>query len=197
MELSTTRDDEAAAERVWDKLGLTNASRVVLLNTGSAANASKSWPIDYFATVAKRIVEDPDVAVLINCGPKERDSAAEMENMVAHPRVTSLAREEDLPIGLSKACIRRSDLVVTTDSGPRHIAAALGTPAVSIFGATDPSWTLTYNPAEVNLQHDIECAPCWKKKCPLGHHRCMTELTPERVYDVVQRQLGTFDKQTA
>lgn len=79
--------------------------------------------------------------------------------------------------------------MITTDSGPRHIAAALGVPVIALFGPTDPKWSINYHPAEIRLQKDMLCRPCKKRICPLGHHRCMRELTVDKVFDAAQSML--------
>ena len=78
------------------------------------------------------------------------------------------------------ACVRRADLLVTTDSGPRHFAAAFGTPVVTLFGPTHIAWTETYYPKAVHLQKQVECGPCQQRVCPLDH-RCMTRVSTDRV----------------
>ena len=101
------------------------------------------------------------------------------------PGVRSLA-DVPLSLGLTKACVRRADLLVTTDSGPRHFAAAFGTPVVTLFGPTHIAWTETYYPKAVHLQKKVECGPCQLRVCPLDH-RCMTLLTPDEVFAAAER----------
>jgi len=85
-----------------------------------------------------------------------------------------------LSLGLIKACIRRSSLLVTTDSGPRHIASAFDRPVVTLFGPTHIDWTETYDLQAIHLQKKVPCGPCQRRICPIDH-RCMKELTPEEV----------------
>src|SRR4029453_19261616 len=89
-----------------------------------------------------------------------------------------------LSLGLTKAAIRRADLLVTTDSGPRHFAGAFGRPVVTLFGPTHIAWTETYDPRAIHLQQKVDCGPCQLRVCPLDH-RCMTKLTPARVFAAV------------
>jgi heptosyltransferase II len=185
-ELSTTAADEAGADLVWSRLGLSNDERVVCLNTGGAFGPAKSWPAEYFGTLAKRLAAEAGVAVLVVCGPSERDAARDIVARANHPRVISLA-DQPLSIGLSKACVRRSALLITTDSGPRHFAAAFDVPVVTLFGPTHIAWTRTYHPHAVHLFHPVPCGPCQRPSCPLGHHRCMRDLTPESVYAAARR----------
>jgi heptosyltransferase-2 len=106
--------------------------------------------------------------------------------------VHSLA-DSPLSIGLTRACVRRADLLVTTDSGPRHFAAAFDRPVVTLFGPTHIAWTETDHPKAVHLQKQLPCGPCQQRVCPLQHHRCMTELTPAEVFaaaeDLLAREL--------
>jgi heptosyltransferase-2 len=189
LELATLPADEAIADGVWKKLMLDKVSRVVILNTGSAIGTSRDWPTEHYSELAKRIVSDEDAAVLVICGPRERANAAAIEGLANHPRVTSMA-EHDLSLGVAKACVRRSQLMVTTDSGPRHIAAAFDVPAITLFGPIDFRWTDTQHPLAINLQNHVDCRPCGKSVCPLQHHRCMSEHTVDRVYAAVRQQLA-------
>jgi heptosyltransferase-2 len=183
-----TPADEAAADRAWAQLGLDRDEKVVCLNTGGAYGPAKSWPVEHFATLARRIATEAGQPVLVVCGPGERDAARAIVAVADHPRVVTLAAF-DLGLGLTKACVRRSALLITTDSGPRHFAAAFGVPVLSLFGPTHIAWTRTYHPHAIHLQHKVPCGPCQKSVCPLGHHRCMRDLTPQAVYDAARRYL--------
>jgi heptosyltransferase-2 len=188
LELATTPDDEAAADSVWNALKLPAVDRVVCLNTGGAFGPAKSWPNPYFATLGRRIADELGYSVLVLCGPGERDNAREIARLAGHPRVVTLA-DQPLSLGLSKACVRRSSLLITTDSGPRHFAAAFNVPVVSLFGPTHIGWTRTNHPRAIHLQHRVPCGPCQRPVCHLRHHRCMTELLPETVYNAAARLL--------
>jgi heptosyltransferase-2 len=188
-ELATTPADEAAADRAWAALGLTDGRPVVCLNTGGAYGPAKSWPEAHFSTLARRLATEIGVRVLVVCGPAERAAARAIVAGADHPDVVSLA-DLDLSIGLTKACVRRSALMVTTDSGPRHFAGAFGVPVVSLFGPTHIAWTRTHHPHALHLYHPVPCGPCQKPVCPLGHHRCMTELSPDAVFRAAARFLA-------
>jgi heptosyltransferase-2 len=162
---------------------------VICLNTGGAFGPAKSWPTGHFATLAKRFVEEKDASVLVVCGPGERDSAREIVAKSNHSRIVSLAGEP-MSLGLTKACVKRSDLMITTDSGPRHFAAAFGVPVVSLFGPTHIAWTRTHHPHAIHLQQPVPCGPCQQGVCPLGHHRCMVELLPEAVFRAAESLLN-------
>jgi heptosyltransferase-2 len=181
LELATTVDDEAAADAAWEELGLTQGAPVVALNSSGAFGAAKLWPTEYFAELAARVAGKLGMDVLVLCGPAERERAGDIVRLSAHPRVTSLA-DQTLSLGLVKACVRRSRLLVTTDSGPRFFATAFGVPAIVLHGPTDPAWSDTHAETDRILRIDVDCGPCHQRECPEGHHRCMRGISVERVF---------------
>ena len=187
-ELYTTDADEIAAAASRVRLGLDDGRPIVALNTGGAFGPAKSWPVEHFAALANRLAIKAEVSVLVVCGPGEREAARAIVAGANHPRVVSLA-EEPLGLGLTKACIRGSALLVTTDSGPRHFAAPFGVPELSLYGPTHIAWTRTDHPRSIHLQHAVPCGPCQKPVCPQKHHLCMRDLTPEAVYAAALRLL--------
>ncbi len=187
MELYTMPDDEAAADHVWNKFGF-GGSEVICLNPGAAFGAAKFWPAESFAQLAQQLVETRGARVLVLCGPSEREQARRIAQLANRPGIHSLA-DEPLSLGLTKALIRRSALLVTTDSGPRHFAAAFGRPVVSLFGPTFIDWTRTYFGKEIMLQEKVPCGPCQLRVCPLDH-ACMQLLSPRRVLAAVQDLLA-------
>ena len=160
----------------------------VCLNTGGAFGAAKNWPREYFATLARRIAVELNKGVLVVCGPSERDDARWIATESRHQSVFSFA-DVPLSIGLTKAAIRSADLLVTTDSGPRHFAAPFGTPVVTLFGPTHIEWSETFYEHGIHLQHRLDCGPCQQRECPLKHHRCLRDLSVETVFEAVRRQL--------
>ena len=190
MELFTTPRDEAAADAVWQKCRLDNFRDVICLNPGAAFGAAKYWPVDHFATLAQRLVDRRDTAVLVLCGPNERSLARQIVDEANRPGVFSLA-DERLSLGLTKAWIRRADLLITTDSGPRHFGIAFDRPVITLFGPTHIAWTETYHARSVHLQKQVPCGPCQLRVCPLDH-RCMKELSPQEVFahaeDLLERE---------
>lgn len=190
MELFTTPEDEAAADTVWGRLGLARYSRVVGLNPGAAFGAAKHWPTGHFARLARMLAQRTDCGVLVLCGPGEREIARRIADESRSPNVFTLS-DAPLSLGLTKAAIRRLALLVTTDSGPRHFAAAFNRPVVSLFGPTHIGWTETYFAKAVHLQKQVPCGPCQQRVCHLDH-RCMTELTPDEVFAAADSLLTRF-----
>ncbi len=190
LELFTSPADEAAADTAWRRAGFAAGREVVCLNTGGAFGPAKLWPVEYFAALGRDLATGRGCGVLVLCGPSERGLASRIAAAADHPAVVPLSADGMPPPspGLTKACVRRCDLLVTTDSGPRHFAAAFGTPVVTLFGPTHIALTETYFPLAVHLQKRVECGPCQRRVCPLDH-RCMTQLLPAEVSAAARRLL--------
>jgi heptosyltransferase-2 len=184
LELHVTPADEQSADGVFRNLGLRTDGRIVTLNSGSSNGEARSWPSEYYARLARQIVEQLDHQVLVMCGPNERRVAREIVERAGVPGVFSMA-EQPLDLGTAKACIARTRLMVSTDSGPRHVAAAMGRPVVTLRGPTLPVWSENPTVEAVDLRLDLDCIGCRAPVCPLGHHRCMRELPVEMVYAAV------------
>lgn len=189
MELFTTPRDEANAQSVLARFGFQRTDRVVALNPGAAFGPAKRWPSLYFSELARRLVDQGGAKVIVLCGPSERGFARFIADGSHRPRQVKSLDQEEVSIGLTKALIRRSVLLVSTDSGPRHFAAAFGVPVVSLFGPTHIEWTDTHFSGEIMLQKKLDCGPCQQRVCPLGHLRCMTELTVDTVWPAALRAL--------
>lgn len=200
IELAVSPDDQTRLDqfwagrwvmenRRWKEVSNGQPARYVCLNTGGAFGAAKNWPREYFAELARRTAQQLNVSVLIVCGPSERDDARWIAAEANHPSVFSLA-DVPLSIGLTKAAIKGADLLVTTDSGPRHFAAPFGTPVITLFGPTHIAWSETFYDQAEHLQLKLDCGPCQQRECPLKHHRCLRDLSVDTVFDAVQRRLN-------
>jgi heptosyltransferase II len=188
LELATVEADERRADGVFRQLGLRGDGRVAALNSSGAYGAAKLWPVEYFGQLARRIVDELDHDVLVTCGPQERDIARQVVRLADSPRAFSMA-DQPMDLGTAKACIRRCRWMVSTDSGPRHMAAALGLPVVTLFGPMLPVWSENPTQQAVNLMLDLDCIGCHRRVCPLKHHRCMRELSVEMVFGAVKELL--------
>ena len=152
---------------------------LVVINPGVSFGPSKLWPPERFAAVADRLVNEFDARVVVTCGPGEEALAWRIHDAMAHPPLVV-----DRPrgtLGQLKALIRRCDLLLTNDTGPRHFAKAFGRPVVTVFGSTFPEWTHTDYPPERIVRVPVDCGPCQLKVCPLDH-RCMTGVTVDLVF---------------
>jgi heptosyltransferase II len=188
LQLFVTDAERRQAAEVLTRCGLdaqitrpaaAGARPLVMLNPGAQFGAAKCWPAKYFAELADRMIGELDATVLISSSPKERRIVDAIMSAMNHSAVNLAAN--GLTLGALKEIVRRCDLMVTNDTGPRHIAAAFDVPVVTLFGPTHPEWTEIYYAKERQMAVKVFCGPCQKKTCPLDH-RCMTGLTPAMVY---------------
>jgi len=177
-ELFTTAEDESIAQQALTAAGVTPGRPLVVINPGASFGPAKCWLPERFAEVADRLGEAHDAAVFIACGPKEIACAREVARHLRRP--ATVLDNPVMKLGPLKALIKRANLLVTNDTGPRHFANAFGTPVVTIFGPTDPKWTETDTPRERSLMVKVHCGPCMKRRCPLDH-RCMKWISTEMV----------------
>lgn len=189
LELATTADDETAADQQWERLGLPPGREVILLNANSVFGSSKQWPQEQSVAWSRRVAEELGLTVLVLCGPAERKEATQIVREANHPLVKTVAAE-DVSFGVTKAIIRRARMLISTDSGPRHLATALGTPNITLFGPIDPRWSRNYQTDAIELMLPLDCGPCGKKVCPLGHYRCMKDLSSALVFGAVKKMLA-------
>lgn len=156
---------------------------MVVLFPGSAWGG-KRYPQESFALVGLRLAEAAHAGIVVCGGPGEQELCDEVAG-----KIPGALRLTDLTPGGWKALVRAADLVVTNDSAPLHVAAALGTPVVAIYGPTTP--VFGFRPPEKHPQRllfhgRLECQPCRlnpPRVCPLKHHRCLLELEPDRIVE--------------
>jgi heptosyltransferase-2 len=162
---------EPAAKRAAAVLSDAGLSRFVALCPGSAFATTKRWPAERYAALADALAERAlPCAILI--GPGEREIGA---RVAASARAPLRVLGEDLdPVELA-AVLARARCAVTNDSGPMHLAGAVGTPVVAFFGATDPGRTGPSGSPSRVLDRYVFCSPCFRTDCPYGHE-CMTEI---------------------
>jgi heptosyltransferase-2 len=188
LELFVTAAERAEAEKVMERAGLepsldrparNGLPPMILLNPGAQYGEAKCWLAEHFAAVADRFIDEMGATVLISGAPRERRIIDAVQRHMKHAAVDLSTK--GMTLGSLKEIIRRCDLVVTNDTGPRHIAAAMDVPVVTVFGPTFPEWTEINFAKERKVAVKVFCGPCQKKICPLDH-RCMTRVTPGLVY---------------
>lgn len=188
MELAITDAQRKGAREVLRRCGLDQGIEkplslghgpLVMINAGAQYGAAKCWLPEYFAAVADRLVAEKNATILLSGTPRERRILDAIQRHMTHAAVDLSSK--GLTLGSLKEIVRRCDLLITNDTGPRHIAAALDVPVLTLFGPTYPEWTEIYFPRERKLSVKVFCGPCQKKICPLDH-RCMRDLTPDMVY---------------
>ena len=161
---------------------------LVLLNPGASYGPSKLWRGDAFAAAGDRLQQELGARIVILAGPGEEPLAREIHQTMRQPHLAMVP--EILGLRGLKALVRRSDLMITTDAGPRHMAVALGIPLVVLIGSTDPRHTNYGLDRTSLLMKDVDCRPCHLKVCPIDH-RCMELITVEEVVAAARERLTT------
>ena len=160
------------------------------INPGATYGSAKRWYPDKFADVAAALADRFDIVIF--GGPGETDIAGDIERMVKDKgaqNVTNLAGKTTIP----ELCgaIGGLDLFITGDSGPMHVAAAYRVPTVALFGPTKHLETSQWmNSKSAIVRHEMECAPCMKRTCPLKHHECMKGIEAQEVVEAAEKILA-------
>lgn len=179
-ELFASPAAEARAEAWLARTGIDRDAPLIALIPG-AAHATKRWPVRHWRRLASELVRR-GCAVAVVGGSGDRLLAAEIATSAGR-RAASAAGELDLQA--SGALLRRARAAVSGDTGPMHLAAAVGTPVVALFGPTVEQFGFfPYRAEAAVLERPLPCRPCSSKggpACPLGHHQCMEEIVPEDV----------------
>lgn len=181
LELFITAAGQRRADEIFDKYHLNDGHPLILLSPGAAYGSSKCWTAEGFARTADLIRKQLDCNIAVVCAPHEIKLATDIE-LAAKSRLINLANQI-ISLDVLKAFVRRCSLLITVDSGPRHIAVAFQRPVVTLMGPNDTRYTAT--PAEMGhvIRADVDCLACHLKVCPKDH-RCMTQIKPERVASV-------------
>lgn len=187
MQLFTRSHDDARADDLLRRAGHDPQSKapLILINPGAKYGDAKLYFPDRFAQVADRCIERFGAVVAVTSAPDEKEIVKRVIDTAKKPLIDLGAHGLDLT--LLKSVIKRCRLLITNDTGPRHIAAALGAPVVSIFGPTDPAWTEIDFTLERQVRVDVDCGPCQKKRCPLlgapDELICMKRIESSMVFE--------------
>jgi lipopolysaccharide heptosyltransferase II len=165
---------------------------VVAINAGAEYGPAKRWPTERFAQTAINVSYHANVRWLILGGPQDTVVAGQIETKL---REAGLVDSSIINVAgkttLLDLCVllRFSKLLVTNDTGPMHMAAAIGTPVVSIWGSTSPELTGPLSPRSTMIRHSVECSPCFLRACPIDF-RCMDGVHVDDVAKAVLKELG-------
>ncbi len=146
---------------------------------GAQYGTAKQWPEERYAALASRTMRDLNAQIVLVGGPGDRDVCDRIRHEVDPERVLDLSgRTSILELaGVLELC----RFVVTNDTGAMHVAAAVSTPVIAIFGSTDPVTTPPYGSIHTILREPVECSPCLLRTCPIDH-RCMRRIEVDRVF---------------
>jgi heptosyltransferase-2 len=177
IEIEATSAERATARTLIENLGIPPGAAFLVLNPGAAYGSAKRWLEDRFAKTAEILAEELDLRIAL--------IGSEAERTVAEQIAAKIRRKTTVLNGMTTletliGVLAESSLMITNDSGPMHIAAALGIPTVAVFGSTDERVTGPSGPRTRIVKKPVECSPCLLRDCPLDH-RCMNAVTVEDV----------------
>lgn len=187
--------DPAEVDATLQAFGLGDAKgRYLALAPGSEYGAAKRWPAEHYAALAARWAAAKGMpVVLLGSGGEAAlcERIADQANQPSGAACRSLAGQTTLAQALH--LIAGAQALVSNDSGLMHVAAALGVPQVAVFGSSSPEHTPPLSPAaqvlwlknDATYQPPLDCAPCFDRECRLGHTRCLADVAPQRVADLL------------
>jgi len=167
-----------AARRIIVEAGAHAGKPLAIICPGSVNSRAKRWPAERYAELADRLAESGMDVGLIGSSA-EISVSTEVSNRARHQPIVLTGRTT---VAEAAAIISIADVLITNDTGPAHIGAALGTPTLVVFGPTNPLTTYPLSPAAAIIRHPPDCAPCMLRDCPIDH-RCMTAIAAEEVFD--------------
>lgn len=175
--LAISEDRQIAAKAFLAKQGVDLSKKTVALGAGSTNSRAKQWPADRFAALADRLSEEGDVNVVLIGSEGDGDVAAAV---VAGTKGKPLDITGKTDIGEAAALLSVVDLLISNDMGLAHVAPAVGTETIAIFGPTNPETTRPFSFKSEVIRHQVECSPCMLRDCPIDH-RCMTRISVDEV----------------
>jgi heptosyltransferase-2 len=178
LALEISEERRAQARLLLTAEGVKWERPLVALCPGSTNSRAKRWPAERYAALGDRFIAEMGANVLLIGSPDELEVSREVEQRMQH-RPILLTGTTSLEQAAAVLCL--ADVLITNDTGPAHISAALARPTLVIFGPTDPRTTRPFSPVADIIRHPPECAPCMLRDCPIDH-RCMTAISPEEVF---------------
>ncbi len=196
LELLTDPQDDKSLRTRFPEIAEPKGPIVVIV-PGGAFGRSKYWLSERFAQTADWLISNYNAAVFISVSPNpaEKQIAKEICDSSKFKLVNLAERPIDL--GELKSLFSIADLVISNDTGPRHIAIALQRKVISLFGPNNPAWTETGYENEIQIVGDAPCAPCDKPTCKKSEHLCMQAITVEMVCTAAKKLLEANQRQSA
>jgi heptosyltransferase II len=188
IELPITPEAAEAADRFLLQHGIDKSHPLVALNCSvGAARPARNWFPDRFAMLADRIARVLNVRVIYVGGAEDREL---VRSIMAIMNEKAVSAAGELSLAHSAALLARCACLVSSDTGPLHLATAVGTRVIGLYGSTDPRRTGPIGRGHQVLIKDLSCVPCEKKECPDGKRMCMDEISFDEVAEAVRKAVS-------
>ena len=171
--------DQQQAQACREKFDLAADAPLLALCPGAEFGGAKRWPAEYYAQLARQYLDRGWQVALFGSANDQAVTAEIYNGSGGSNQCFDLAGRTSLAEAVDMLSLATA--VVSNDSGLMHIAAALSRPLLVVYGATSPGFTPPLNDNSEVVVSDIDCAPCFERECPLGHHRCMRDTPPSRL----------------
>jgi lipopolysaccharide heptosyltransferase II len=196
MRMTVTDTERIALDAALGARGIDAAQPFMVMHPGATA-ASRRYPAERFGSVAAELIRATGMNVLVT-GSAAEAALAHTLRASAPPAARPFIHEltDALDLGAFAALIERTRVLISNNSGPVHIASALGTPVVDLYALTNPQHAPWQTPHRV-LFHDVECRWCYRSVCPYGHHACLLGVDAQAVVDATLDLLDETDAHAA
>jgi heptosyltransferase-2 len=175
--------DESNRAELMQRFELNGPGSAVALMPGASYGPAKCWPIDYFGKLAADLISGGSRVWIL--GSQSETEAGEEIRRQGGDDIRNLCGKTRLADSIDILSV--VEAAVTNDSGLMHVAAAVGTHVVAIYGSSSPSFTPPLTAQKTIFYLDLECSPCFRRECPLVHLRCLRDIAPEIVFADIQR----------
>jgi heptosyltransferase-2 len=179
-------EDRKWADQALKDLGVLEGKPLIGMNPGATYGLAKCWYPDRFGELGRRLSENWQARVLLFGKGEERPIVHEILRHLGAKGIDLTGKTGLLQLA---ALLERCALLVTNDTGTMHVATAVSTPVVALFGSTPPLTTGPWGEGHVVVGKDVPCSPCWKRICPTDH-QCMERITVDEVEEIVDRKLS-------
>jgi lipopolysaccharide heptosyltransferase II len=188
IELPVAAEVHTNIDRVLRARNIDDDRPLIALNCSvGAARPARNWFPERFASLADRLIDELDAQVIFVGGNEDREL---VQHILADMKNKAVSAAGDLSIPETAALLAGCKCLVSADTGPLHLATAVQTPVVGLFGSTDPRRTGPIGRGHRVIVKALDCVPCEEKQCPLRNSACMADITVDEVFNAVRNILG-------
>lgn len=185
FELTVSEERKNEARKILSGAGCDLSKKIIALCPGSTNSRAKRWQAESYAALADKFARELNAGVVLIGAPAEVEVSQQVFDLA---QVKPIVLTGKTSLSEAAAVLSVCDLLVSNDTGPAHISAALGRPTVVIFGPTNPKTTRPFPANAEIIRKDVECSPCMLRDCPIDH-RCMTRIPVEEVFALCLNRL--------